>query len=294
MFGRTAKTAMKTTQCPRTQGIALFAGTMLTNQRSKELSFTTYHAIIRKADGQIMEQNKEESLLSPLNTYPDNYAEKVEFEVPDPTPDCDTCESAVPCKMDCMDPVTDNRSELPDTETRVIEEIKARQQLGINKYGKTVAQNPLGLYQWVKHFQEEILDAAVYITRAMQEMEKGQSAMQYAECLQKAIEMHCRGKEVDEDPKKCPYHAELLNKELSRKTEEEPVAGSTKPIEKPNKPGFWTDGLTVIRVFEYHDSLCYHDFNYQGWRTVDTGMVNGEWVEIDIKAIRWGNDAKDS
>lgn len=145
------------------------------------MRFTTYHAIIRKSDGQIMEQHRNPDDLS---AYPEEGYGKVEFQVPDPSvtdnrsPDCDTCESAVPCKMDCMDPetlvpkpLTDNRSELPDTETRVIEEIKKRQQLGINKYGQTVAQNPLGLYQWLKHFQEEILDAAVYVTRAMQEME---------------------------------------------------------------------------------------------------------------------------
>ena len=46
----------------------------------------------------------------------------------------------------------------PDTETQVCEDIKNRQQLGINKYGTTVAQNPLELRQWLQHSYEEKLD----------------------------------------------------------------------------------------------------------------------------------------
>lgn len=63
-------------------------------------------------------------------------------------------------------------SELPDTESQVCKDIKDRQQLGITKYGTTVAQNPLELRQWLQHAYEEKLDDAVYMKRAIQELDK--------------------------------------------------------------------------------------------------------------------------
>ncbi len=59
-----------------------------------------------------------------------------------------------------------------DTETQVCEDIKNRQQLGITKYGTTVASNPLELRQWLQHSYEEKLDDAVYMKRAIQELDK--------------------------------------------------------------------------------------------------------------------------
>ena len=59
------------------------------------------------------------------------------------------------------------------TEARVCELIAQRQQLGVNKYGTTVAQNPLSLRQWLVHQQEELADALVYCTRAIAELDKG-------------------------------------------------------------------------------------------------------------------------
>jgi hypothetical protein len=59
-----------------------------------------------------------------------------------------------------------------DTETEVCEDIKARQALGIKKYGLTVSANPLDLRQWLQHGYEEALDLAVYLKRAMKELDK--------------------------------------------------------------------------------------------------------------------------
>jgi hypothetical protein len=59
---------------------------------------------------------------------------------------------------------------LPDVEERVINDILSRQQLGITKYGTTVADNPLTLKQWLQHAYEECLDQAVYLKRAMDEL----------------------------------------------------------------------------------------------------------------------------
>jgi hypothetical protein len=56
-------------------------------------------------------------------------------------------------------------------EAIVCNDITSRQQLGINKYGTTVADNPLALRQWLEHQYEELLDAAVYCRRAIAEID---------------------------------------------------------------------------------------------------------------------------
>ena len=56
-------------------------------------------------------------------------------------------------------------------EALVCEEIARRQQLGIAKYGTTVADNPLPLRDWLQHQYEELLDAAVYVRRAIAELD---------------------------------------------------------------------------------------------------------------------------
>jgi len=57
-------------------------------------------------------------------------------------------------------------------EALVCDDITERQALGINKYGKTVAENPLCLLEWLEHAYQECLDQAVYLRRAMREIDK--------------------------------------------------------------------------------------------------------------------------
>lgn len=57
------------------------------------------------------------------------------------------------------------------TEKRVCEDIEKRQALGLQKYGTSVEQNPLPLRDWLQHQYEELLDAAVYCRRAIEELE---------------------------------------------------------------------------------------------------------------------------
>ena len=59
-------------------------------------------------------------------------------------------------------------------EKLVCEDIAKRQLHGINKYGKTVASNPLALKAWLNHAYEEALDEAIYLKRAMAEIEKNE------------------------------------------------------------------------------------------------------------------------
>ncbi len=55
-------------------------------------------------------------------------------------------------------------------ELEVCQDIANRQQFGIHKYGRTVADNPLALRQWLQHAYEECLDQAIYLKRAMREL----------------------------------------------------------------------------------------------------------------------------
>jgi hypothetical protein len=58
------------------------------------------------------------------------------------------------------------------TEARVCELIATRQEKGIEKYGTTVAENPLALREWVNHALEEALDLSVYLMRIREELDK--------------------------------------------------------------------------------------------------------------------------
>lgn len=60
------------------------------------------------------------------------------------------------------------------TEAEVCRDIAERQRIGLNKYGVSVADNPLNLRQWLQHAYEETLDKAVYLKRAINELERSQ------------------------------------------------------------------------------------------------------------------------
>ena len=58
------------------------------------------------------------------------------------------------------------------TESRVCADIAMRQVLGQQKYGITVELNPLDLRQWLQHAYEETLDQAIYLRRAIEQIDK--------------------------------------------------------------------------------------------------------------------------
>lgn len=60
------------------------------------------------------------------------------------------------------------------TEGRVCDLIAARQILGRTKYGVTVEENPLTLRQWLQHALEENIDSAVYLMRAIEQIDREQ------------------------------------------------------------------------------------------------------------------------
>ena len=66
----------------------------------------------------------------------------------------------------------DPASYLSGTELRVCQMIAERQQRGIEKYGTTVSENPLTLRDWLQHALEESLDHAIYLKRAIEELDE--------------------------------------------------------------------------------------------------------------------------
>lgn len=56
-------------------------------------------------------------------------------------------------------------------EALVCEDIAQRQLRGLVKYNVSVADNPLTLRQWLQHAYEEGLDQAIYLKRAMIEID---------------------------------------------------------------------------------------------------------------------------
>lgn len=57
-------------------------------------------------------------------------------------------------------------------EAEVCVDISRRAAMGLEKYGVTVADNPLNLREWLAHQYEELLDAAIYCKRAIAELDK--------------------------------------------------------------------------------------------------------------------------
>lgn len=58
------------------------------------------------------------------------------------------------------------------TEADVCADIARRQALGIKKYNSTVRDNNLSLKQWLQHAYEETLDKAIYLKRAIEQIDK--------------------------------------------------------------------------------------------------------------------------
>ncbi len=56
-------------------------------------------------------------------------------------------------------------------EAEVCRDVERRQAKGVSKYGTTVADNPLDLRSWLGHAYEETLDQAIYLRRAMAEID---------------------------------------------------------------------------------------------------------------------------
>jgi len=64
-------------------------------------------------------------------------------------------------------------------EEQVIKKIRARAEVGKNKYGVTMERTDLDTMEWLVHLQEELMDAAVYVERLLNDFKKIQLAQKY-------------------------------------------------------------------------------------------------------------------
>ncbi len=71
-----------------------------------------------------------------------------------------------------MKPDTHTEPVATGTEAAVCRDIAERQAMGIQKYGVTVADNPLTLREWLQHAYLETLDKAIYLKRAIEEIDR--------------------------------------------------------------------------------------------------------------------------
>ena len=53
----------------------------------------------------------------------------------------------------------------------VLMQFKKRSSVGIEKYGTTLDRKDLNTLEWLKHLQEELMDATLYIEKLKQEYE---------------------------------------------------------------------------------------------------------------------------
>jgi len=64
------------------------------------------------------------------------------------------------------------------TVKKVVDLFQERSQKGIQKYGTTLAGNPLSLIEWLEHAKEEAMDQALYLQRAIDELNTRKSSIQ--------------------------------------------------------------------------------------------------------------------
>lgn len=57
-------------------------------------------------------------------------------------------------------------------EERVCKKIEERAKVGENKYGVTMERKDLSKEQWLKHLQEELMDACVYIEKLLDDFQR--------------------------------------------------------------------------------------------------------------------------
>ena len=57
-------------------------------------------------------------------------------------------------------------------EDKVCDKIQARAELGQKKYGTTMERGDLTIVEWLKHLQEELMDACVYTEKLIALLDK--------------------------------------------------------------------------------------------------------------------------
>lgn len=55
----------------------------------------------------------------------------------------------------------------------VVNKYNKRSEVGIKKYNTTLQDNNLTLVEWLTHLQEELMDASLYIEKAISKIQQG-------------------------------------------------------------------------------------------------------------------------
>ncbi len=55
---------------------------------------------------------------------------------------------------------------------RVVEKFVGRSDVGYEKYGITLEDDPSEMFEWLNHLQEELMDAVLYLQKAKEEYEE--------------------------------------------------------------------------------------------------------------------------
>ena len=58
---------------------------------------------------------------------------------------------------------------------RVVDKFKQRSDVGYEKYGITLEDDPSKVVDWLNHLQEELMDAVLYLQKAKETYEKEKS-----------------------------------------------------------------------------------------------------------------------
>ena len=64
------------------------------------------------------------------------------------------------------------------TVRKVVDLFQERSEKGIEKYGTTLAGNPLSLIEWLEHAKEEAMDQVLYLQRAIDELRDRKDSIQ--------------------------------------------------------------------------------------------------------------------
>ena len=62
---------------------------------------------------------------------------------------------------------------------RVVDKFVGRSDVGFEKYGVTLEDDPSDMLAWLNHLQEEMMDAVLYLQKAKQQYEAQRTEKQY-------------------------------------------------------------------------------------------------------------------
>ena len=105
---------------------------------------------------------------------------------------------------------------------RVMDDYNKRSKAGIEKYGTTLEREDLNLLEWLQHFQEELMDATLYVekikvmeqTRIMRPCDRCRGFMYLEHPAALTICSMCRENDYNEDIQKFKTKYNVSDKDL--------------------------------------------------------------------------------